>query len=76
MRLRMNQNIGSPSSVQDLLYETEQQGEDLDRMDTKRKSETLGEVLRAAETWINFSQQERPARGARYPLSASLCEAA
>jgi len=45
-------------------------------MDTKRKSYTLGEFLRAAETWINFYNQERPARGARYPLSASLCEAA
>jgi putative transposase len=34
-----------------------------------------GDFLRSAETWINLYQQERPARGARYPLSASLCQA-
>jgi hypothetical protein len=59
-----------------MVYSTEQQGEGVDRMDTKRKSSTLGECLRAAETWINVSHQERAARGTRYPLSASLCEAA
>jgi putative transposase len=32
-------------------------------MDTKRKSYTLGEFLRAAETWINFYNQERPHEG-------------
>lgn len=57
-------------NVQYLLYYTEQQGEGVDGMDTKRKRETLGELLRAAETWINVYHQERPARGARYPLSA------
>ena len=35
-----------------------------------------GDILRAAQAWINLYNQERPARGARYPLSASLCEAA
>ena len=29
-------------------------------MNTKRKRYTLGEFLRAAETWITFSTQERP----------------
>lgn len=63
-------------TVQDLLYYTDQQGEVWDRMDTEWKRYTLGEFLRVAETWITLYNQERPAREARYPLSASICEAA
>jgi hypothetical protein len=42
-------------------------------MDTKRKSYTLGEFLRAAETWINFYNQERPARAGLDTLSPLHC---